>query len=74
MIKTKVLADYGWPHPQLRHRGGDVLLGELIRHQGLKLINFKSGVAINADELGKESASKRRGYDEPPIGARTKGP
>jgi hypothetical protein len=69
MIRTKVLMDYGWPHCDLKHRGGDVLLGELIKHQNLKLINFKSGVAINADALGKESASKRRGYDEPPIGA-----
>lgn len=74
MIRTKVLMDYGWPHCDLKHRGGDVLLGELIKHQSLKLINFKSGVAINADALGKESASKRRGYDEPPIGARITGP
>ena len=56
----------------LKHRGGDVLLGELIRSQGLKLANYKKGVAINADDNGKESASKRRGYDEQPIGVTMK--
>lgn len=68
IIKSSIINKYGWPHPMLKHRGGDVLLGELIRSQGLKLINYKKGVAINADDKGKESASKRRGYDEPPIG------
>lgn len=68
MIKSSIINKYGWPHPMLKHRGGDVLLGELIRSQGLKLINYKKGIAINADANGKESASKRRGYDEPPIG------
>jgi hypothetical protein len=68
-ISTNVLVQYDWPHPLLKHRGGDVLLGELMRHASLNLVKFNNGVAINADNDGKESASKRRGYDEPPIGS-----
>ena len=67
-IKSSLLSKYDWPHKDLKHRGGDVLLGELIKHEGLRLKKFNKGIAINADENGKESASKRRGYDEPPIG------
>lgn len=68
VIKSSVLEKYEWPHPMLKHNGGDVLLGELIDHQKLKLINYRKGVAINADDDGKESGAKRRGYTERPIG------
>ena len=68
IIKAGIINKYNWPHTDLKHRGGDVLLGELMLHESLKLVNYKSGIAINADESGKESASKRRGYDEKPIG------
>jgi hypothetical protein len=51
----------------LKHRGGDVLLGELMSHAGLKLVRYNTGIGINSDSEGKESQSKRRGYDEPPI-------
>lgn len=68
--KSSLIKKYDWPHESLNHRGGDVLLGELIKHEGLKLVKFNKGVRINADENGKESASKRRGYDEPPIGSK----
>jgi hypothetical protein len=68
-IKADVIKRYDWPHRSLKHRGGDVLLGELIFQQSLTLSRYKDGVAINADANGKESASKRRGYDEPPIGS-----
>jgi len=70
IIKTSVINKYKWPHPMLKHCGGDVLLGELIRHQGLKLSSYKAGVAVNADDNGKESASDRRGYNEPPLGSK----
>lgn len=69
-VKASIISKYDWPHPMLRHRGGDVLFGELIRHEGLRLVKYRKGVAINADDSGKESASPRRGYDEPPIGWR----
>ena len=71
-IKTDVIKRYDWPHKLLKHRGGDVLLGELIFQQNLNLVRYKEGVAINADADGKESASKRRGYDEAPAGSRVK--
>jgi hypothetical protein len=66
-IKSEVITKYDWPHPMLKHRGGDVLLGELMSHAGLKLVRYNTGIGINSDSEGKESQSKRRGYDEPPI-------
>jgi hypothetical protein len=69
IIKSEIIKKYGWPHPMLLHRGGDALLGELMRSQNLKLASYRSGVAINANSSGKESASERRGYDEKPIGS-----
>ena len=68
-IKSCIIKKYDWPHKALKHRGGDVLLGDLIKHESLILKKYNNGVAINADENGKESASKRRGYDEKPIGS-----
>ena len=67
-IRTEVLRRFDWPIPELLHRGGDVMLGQLLHQQGLRMSQFNSGVAINADEKGKESAAKRRGFDSPPIG------
>ena len=67
-IRTEVLRRYGWPPTELLHRGGDVMLGELCRQQGLRMLHFNRGVAINADEHGEESKSPRRGFDSLPIG------
>ena len=66
-IKSSILNKFDWPHPLLKHRGGDVLMGDLLKHQSFNLFKFNEGVAINADENGKESASKRRGFDESPV-------
>lgn len=68
-IRSDVLTRYDWPPEELRHRGGDVMLGELCRQQDLRLRQFNKGVAVNADEQGRESKARRRGYDERPIGA-----
>lgn len=68
MIRSSVLERFDWPPPELRHRGGDVALGVLAHQQRLVLRPCRQGVAINADDQGKESASKRRGHDEKPIG------
>jgi hypothetical protein len=38
--RTAVLQEYGWPDPAIRHRGGDVMFGELCRQQGLRLAKF----------------------------------
>ena len=67
-IRTEVLRKFQWPVPELVHRGGDVMLGELCRQQQLRIARFREGVAINADANGHESKSPRRGYDSAPIG------
>lgn len=67
-IRTEILRRHDWPSPELDHRGGDVMLGELCRQQGYRLRAFSQGVAINADEQGRESKAKRRGFDQQPIG------
>lgn len=59
------LRKWGYPFPELQHNGGDVLLGEVCRQQGVRLATFRKGVAINADEFGKESAAIRRGATTP---------
>lgn len=68
-IPTAVLLEHDWPSREIRHRGGDVMLGELCRQQGIPLlVSSKFGVHINADEEGRECKSKRRGFDEKPVG------
>lgn len=68
-----LLEKYDWPIPELRHNGGDSMLGELLRHQGIKMGRFvgrstKNGIRINADNAGSFSKAKRRGYTESRIG------
>lgn len=60
-----LLSKWSYPWPQLHHNGGDSLLGELCRQQGVPLIQFRTGVAINADAAGTESAAPRRGLSVP---------
>jgi len=67
-IRTEVIRKYDWPVPELDHRGGDVMLGELFRQQELGMKHFNHGVAINADAAGVSSRSPKRGYDSRPIG------
>lgn len=71
-IRASLLYDYDYPWPYLRHCGGDALLGELCIQQDLKVVKFRDGVAINADEHGNESEAVRRGVDERPYGAHWK--
>lgn len=68
MAKTAVLRKFGYPFPDLNHNGGDVMLGALIAQQGLSLDSFRQGVAINADDKGRESHAPRRGVSEKPLG------
>lgn len=72
-IQTPVLARFDWPLKELRHRGGDVMLGELCRQHDLPIGHFRDGLWINANDQGVESKSPRRGYDEAPIGTNFKG-
>lgn len=66
VVPLALLRRFDWPDPELRHNGGDVALGALLRQQGLPVEQFRVGVAINADEALRESAAPRRGFSEPP--------
>ena len=58
-----------YPWTELTHNGGDTMLSECFFQQGLKVTNFREGVRINADEIGRESKAARRGLrDGRPIG------
>ena len=61
-LRTDVIRQLDWPIKELNHNGGDVLLGEAIRQQGLPRHAYSKGVAIND--------SKRRGFSEAPLGCR----
>lgn len=69
-IRSEVIKRFNWPIPELKHCGGDVALGVLIDQNNLRLKHFNNGVAINANEVGKESSAARRGASrtEKPIG------
>ncbi len=69
VIRSEVLRKYDWPVPQLRHNGGDALLGELFRQQRLRLAPYDERVKVNADIEAESAEAPRRGYSEPPLGA-----
>lgn len=66
--RLPILKKFDYPFEELDHRGGDVMLGALCEQQGLKIKNYRHGVAINADENGKESRASHRGFDQRPCG------
>jgi len=68
LIRSEILRRWNWPSPDIWHNGGDQMLGELIRQQGLRLRQHRSSVWINADEHGRISAAKRRGMHQKSIG------
>lgn len=75
VARAEMLWKYGWPLAEIRHNGGDSLLGELMRHQGLRMSRFISGdgskhdgVRINADGQGRHSRARRRGHSEKRVG------
>ena len=63
--KSQLVNDRLEPNPEFGHGSGDTQLGELRRHQGLRLGEFTEGVRVNADAHGVHSAAPRRGLDEP---------
>jgi len=69
VIHAEILHRYDWPPQEFRHQGGDSLLGELLRQQGLRLGEFTEGVRVNADARGVHSAAPRRGRKERHHGA-----
>lgn len=66
--RTGMLQTLNYPWPELDHRGGDVMLGEACRQNNYVQKHYSVGVRINADEVGRPSKSKRRGFDSKPIG------
>lgn len=67
-IRTSTLFDFDWPPPAFKHRGGDVMLGELLRQHDLSLGHFRDNLWINANAYGVEAKSVSRGQKEPAIG------
>jgi len=61
-MRTDVMERLNWPDDRLQHNGGDTLLGEAIRQQGLPFHRFHHGVKLND--------AKRRGFHEKPAGSR----
>jgi hypothetical protein len=55
------LAEVDYPFRELKHNGGDTILGEVVRQSGKRPHHYRDNVAINADKDGKESKSTRRG-------------
>lgn len=68
VIDSDVIRRFGWPCAELDHRGGDVMLGELCRQQGIEIVDRLDGAVFNADKDGNHDKSKRRGFDSLPIG------
>jgi hypothetical protein len=69
VARMSMLKELDWPDKDIRHRGGDVMMGVAMVQNDKVVLQYRQGVAINADSNGQESASKRRGYNEPPVGA-----
>lgn len=61
-LKTDLIDRLDWPDERLVHNGGDTLLGEAVRQQGLPRHRFDYGVAVNK--------AKRRGRSDRPAGTK----
>ncbi len=62
--RMATLRKFDYPFPEIRHNGGDSILGELCHQQGWRIEPFglAEGVRINYDEKrGGESKAARRG-------------
>jgi hypothetical protein len=68
LARSDILSRLDWPPRAFKHRGGDVMFGELLRQHDLPLGHFRDNLWINANESGIESQSTRRGELEMPIG------
>ena len=69
--KTYPLLANNWPPPDLKHHGGDVIMGEFCRQRDLQLCHFRDGVAINVNSSGVEGGTHRRGFEATPAGLET---
>jgi len=69
LLRMQAVTSIGWPWYNLRHCGGDSLLGEALAHAKLPVLAYTDGYTTNADLSGESNSSKRRGYSELPLGA-----
>jgi hypothetical protein len=65
VVPLDLLRRLDFPSRELLHNGGDILLGAMLHQQGLVAEQFRSGLAINADEGLRECTAPRRGFCEP---------
>jgi len=63
-LKTALMKNLNWPDVRLSHNGGDTLLGEAVRQQGLPRHHYDYGVAVNR--------ARRRGRSDSPAGSKNK--
>lgn len=68
LARMAALRELNYPWPELDHRGGDVMLSQALYQQGQRFLQYRNGIAINADTEGRESKAPRRGFDQRPIG------
>ena len=68
VLHRGVIEKYDWPVPELRHNGGDSMLGELLYRQGLRVGEFSKHLHINAGPSGRRSSSPRRGVTSHYLG------
>lgn len=67
-IRTNVLRKYDWPPPEIKHNGGDYMLGLLMAQQKLTMKHFDKGYRVNSGWDGRNSSAKRRGESTPHLG------
>lgn len=75
VARRDFLHEFDYPIRELRHNGGDVLLGEICRQQGARVVRHNETVCINYDEArGGESRAIRRGIQKTPRPFENGGP
>lgn len=62
-LSNKAIKALDWPDTNLRHNGGDTLLGEAVRQNKFK----RKAFSCNLFDI-KVNSKPRRGYREPPVG------
>jgi hypothetical protein len=59
--RRELATKYGYPQPELRHKGGDWILSLLCQSNGLLIKDCCRGIMVNADESGRPNINWRRG-------------
>jgi ADP-heptose:LPS heptosyltransferase/GT2 family glycosyltransferase len=56
MVTNEAVKELNWPDPRIRHRGGDIMMGEAMHQHGFGILQAMHGVKV--------SDAKQRGYNE----------